>query len=323
MSYLIDKPDFAGQMYKSMLEHATIPGEKTDGMRLIMLLSGILTETLLLFDEPEEGLHCTFARLSGMFGCAPYEGAVAERALPPAYIIDHDTEQGRTLARVYFEEWLNCAYEFHDLILFFIHNVILRLEKEGMARAEMFRLFTETAKAAMAFEIAAQELCDIVIDSKIGKDGWSISESISGLSAIAGRRLALSRKSYEPFSVPELPRMLDHVSYVMSQEAIRLGIPAGNDWRYGLAANDMPVKAPYELIVSLEPECWALFHALELTGPLSQAVACAKAAGRMLAVAAGGTVPELEPVIAKPLAMGAMTGTYRMVCGAGQSSSSY
>ena len=45
-----------------------------------------------------------------------------------------------------------------------------------------------------------------------------------------------------------------------------------------------------------------------------QAVACAKAAGRMVAVAAGGEEPQMEPVIAKPLAMGAMSDTYKSVC---------
>ena len=45
-----------------------------------------------------------------------------------------------------------------------------------------------------------------------------------------------------------------------------------------------------------------------------QAVACAKAAGRMLAVTSGGEMPEIEPAIAKPLAMAAITDTYKSVC---------
>jgi hypothetical protein len=34
----------------------------------------------------------------------------------------------------------------------------------------------------------------------------------------------------------------------------------------------------------------------------------------MLAVASGGEMPELEPAIAKPLAMSAITETYKSVC---------
>jgi hypothetical protein len=42
-----------------------------------------------------------------------------------------------------------------------------------------------------------------------------------------------------------------------------------------------------------------------------QAVACAKAAGRMIAVASVGDEPDIAPVIAKPLAMAAITETYK------------
>ena len=100
----------------------------------------------------------------------------------------------------------------------------------------------------------------------------------------------------------------------MTQEAIRLGIPAGTDWRFGLAANDTPCSAPYELIAGLEPACHEFFRMIGLNDMVDQAVACAKASGRMLALAAGGERPELEPVIAKPLAMAALTETYRTVC---------
>jgi len=34
----------------------------------------------------------------------------------------------------------------------------------------------------------------------------------------------------------------------------------------------------------------------------------------MVAVAAGGEIPEIEPAIAKPLAMSAMSETYKSVC---------
>ncbi|MEC7029094.1 MAG: hypothetical protein VXW91_05430, partial [Pseudomonadota bacterium] len=53
---------------------------------------------------------------------------------------------------------------------------------------------------------------------------------------------------------------------------------------------------------------------MDIMDLMDQSVACAKAAGRMLALMAGGEVPEIEPVIAKPLAMAAMTDTYKTVC---------
>ena len=314
MSYLYDKAGFAANMYAQLLSHAALGGEETDGMRLLQMLAGILTEALLLFDEPDEGLAATYDRLAALLACEPAEGEIAARALPPAYIIDFETEQGRAIARRMFEDWLDCAYEFHDLMIFMIHNVITRMEEDGQPRAEVLRLFIECANRAMAYEIAAQELCDIVIDRKIGQEGWSLPECVAGLSAMAGRCLALSQNAAAGYSVPTLPERLDQVAYVMTQEAVRLGIPAGTDWRFGLAANDCPASAPYDLIFSLEPDCNEFFRIINLGGKVDQAVACAKAAGRMLAVAAGGDAPEIEPVIAKPLAMAAITETYLTVC---------
>ena len=192
----------------------------------------------------------------------------------------------------------------------------MAMECEGQERSEVFRVFIECAGRCLAYELAAQELCDLVIDDKIGKEGWSIGESITGLSAVSGRRIALLHQGHgnPDFDALSLPAQLEKMSYVMTQEAIRLGLPAGSDWRFGLAANDYHTSAPYELIVSLEPQLWGLFEALSLYNFGDQAVCCAKAAGRMLAVAAGGQVPELEPVIAKPLAMAAMMDTYKTVC---------
>jgi len=314
MSILIDKAGFAAQMYDSILSQAMDKDGYVSGGRLLNLLAGILIETLLIFDDPDEGLLASFQYLENALGSDPSKITLSSADMPPAYIIDQETELGRTLARKLFEEWLDCAYEFHELCMFFIHNVMIRMEEEGQPRDITLRLFVECATRSLAYEIAAQELCDIVIERKIGLEGWSMSESVSGLSAVAGRCLGLSRNTSEIYNAPLLPDNLDQVAYVMTQEATRLGIPAGTDWRFGLAANDCPVSAPFDLIFSLWPECRDFFELIQLNDMVDQAVACAKAAGRMLAVAAGGEMPELEPLVAKPLAMAAMTDTYKTVC---------
>lgn len=311
MSILIDKTGFAAHIHKCLMNQASLAGEETDGMRLIQLLSGVTVETLLLFDEPDEGLAATYDMLASMLGSEPSSGLLGAHALPPAYVIEAETEMGRTLARRLFEDWLNCAYDFHQLLITVVQGVLLQLEAGGQPRAETFRLFIECTNRCMAYEIAAQELCDIVIEEKIGAEGWTLADSVSGLSAVAGRCLAIGQSSMGLFNPVTWNDRLDQVSYVMTQEAVRLGIPAGSDWRFGLAANDCPANAPYDLIVSLEPSARGFFRIIGMMDLLDQAVACAKAAGRMLAVAAGGDAPELEPVIAKPLAMAAMTETFR------------
>ena len=312
MTFLVDKLGFAGHVHSALLGEAadTKPGDtvmEIDGMRLVQLLAGIMIETLLLFDDPDEGLLASIERLSSDLQCQPASGALGAQALPPSFMIDFETEKGRRVARELFEEWLDCAYEFHDLILFTIHNIILQLEENGQDRAEILRLFAECSTRALSYEIAAQELCEIVIEQKMTAEGWTFAESIGGMAAVAGRCLALLPP--ESFTRGGI----DQISYVMTQEAVRLGVPAGSDWRFGLAANDCPSSAPFDLIFSLWPAARDFFRVINLEHLVDQAVACAKAAGRMLAVASAGEAPNLEPVIAKPLAMAAMTETYKVV----------
>lgn len=317
MTILTDKADFTGHMVRCLLSRCQdMDSGQMDGMKLVQLLAGLFVETAMIFDDADQALMAVYARLRLELGCEPSGAALGDMVLPPSYVIDSETEKGRSLARHLFEDWLHCPQDFVGLSIFAAQHLILAMEQDGQHRAETFRLLIECANRCMAYEIAAQELCEVMIEQKIGLEDWSLSESISGLSAISGRLLALSFNTpYSgPFQGMDLPDHLDCVAHVMTQEAVRLGIPAGSDWRFGLAANDRPCNAPYGLIAALEPVCGEFFPAIGLHDLTDQSVACAKASGRMLAMASGGERPEIEPVIAKPLAMAAMTETYRTVC---------
>lgn len=311
------KADVASRIHSAIQTLSSEPDHGTDGMKSMMLLSGMLVETVFLFENCEEGLDCSFDRLADMLGCEPSEGAFDRDVLPPATVIDFDTEAGRAMAREFFEEWLDCAYEFHNMLIGLVHQYFMHWEAMGQPRAESFRLLVECTHKAMSYELAAQELCDVVIEQKIGRDGWSLGDSIAALSGSAGHRLALSQDGMNEccwFYGPDLPDLLDQTTYVMTQEAVRLGLPIGPDWRFGLPANDVPANPPSLLISKVEPVCRAFFDALHMYDLNDQAVSCAKAAGRMIAVAAGGERPEIEPNIVKPLAMAAITESYRSIC---------
>lgn len=316
MFALTNKPDMGARLYAGLIDQATDPRRGLDSMVMIQLIAGVLVETCLVFDEPDEALQGSFAKLGALLETRPYDGPLWKGALPPAHIMDYETERGRAAARLFFEEWLDCAFEFHELFLAVIHHMFIAWEVEGQKRDESYRLLIECALACMAFEISAQELCDIAIEQKAGLEGWSLGDCIASLSALAGRRLALSLSadSCELFRGPNLPENLDKIVHVLTQEAVRLGVPAGSDWRFGLAANDVPVNAPISLIHGMDPCCQDFFSMINLADQYMQSVACAKAAGRILAVAAGGELPEIEPIIAKPLAMAAITETYKSVC---------
>lgn len=311
------KADVAIRIHTSIQALAEEPEMGTDAMKVLMLYSGMLVECAFLFDNCEEALEGAFARLAELLECEPYAGELSERSLPPSTIIDFDTEQGRALAREFFEDWLDCAYEFQEMVLFLIQQSLARWEMFGQGRSESFRLLVEATYKAMAFELAAQELCDAVIEQKIGVAHWKLSDSVAGLAGISGYTLAQSHEGRNQccwFRGSDLPDVLDQTAYVMTQEAVRHGLCATTDWRFGLPANDTPANPPTLLIRELQPVCQGFFHAIEMEDLNDQAVACAKAAGRMLAIASGGKKPELEPAIAKPMAMAAITESYKSVC---------
>ncbi len=305
-----------GRFYESLLRISSCPEKGTDMTKVLQQMAGVLVETCLVFDAPDEVLRTSFIRLSALLNCELHTRHYTEDGLIPAHSIDTEVERGRNAARIFFEDWMDCTYEFHDLVLHVFHNILVSWELDGIARDESLSMLYEASRLGLAFEISAQELCDIVIEQHVAYRGWTLGDCIGALSAVAGRRLAqsLNGNTCMIFKGCDIPDNLDRIVYVMTKEAVRLGVPAGSDWRFGLAANDMPVNAPVELIYGLEPYCDSFFEAIKLIHPFEQSVACAKAAGRMVAVASGGELPEIEPAIAKPLAMSAMTESYKFVC---------
>lgn len=311
------KADVALRIHTSIQALSEEPEMGTDAMKVLMLYAGMLVECAFLFDNCEEALEGAFARLADLVECEPYAGELGGRALPPSAIIDFDTEQGRAMAREFFTDWDDCAYEFQEMVLLLIQQTLARWEMFGMDRSESFRLLVEGTYKAMAFELAAQELVDAVIEQKIGVSHWKLADSVAALAGTAGFKLAQSHEGRNQccwFRGPDLPDLLDQTAYVMTQEAIRHGLCATSDWRFGLPANDTPANPPSALIRDMEPVCSGFFKAIEMFELSDQAVASAKAAGRMLAIVAGGKKPELEPAIAKPLAMAAITESYKSVC---------
>ena len=311
------KADVALRIHTSIQALSEEPEMGTDAMKVLMLYAGMLVECAFLFDNCEEALEGAFARLADLLECEPYAGELGGRALPPSAIIDFDTEQGRAMAREFFTDWDDCAYEFQEMVLLLIQQTLARWEMFGMDRSESFRLLVEGTYKAMAFELAAQELVDAVIEQKIGVSHWKLADSVAALAGTAGFKLAQSHEGRNQccwFRGPDLPDLLDQTAYVMTQEAIRHGLCATTDWRFGLPANDTPANPPSALIRDMEPVTQGFFKAIGMFDLEDQAVACAKAAGRMLAIASGGKKPELEPAIAKPLAMAAITESYKSVC---------
>lgn len=288
-------------------------GAEVDIRVMLQVMAGILTETAFFFEEPDETLQVSLNKISLMLGCDAYEGELPDWIRLEPHLIDTNTERGRELARLALEDWSDCEFAFHDMLITLTHHMLTSWEDDGIPRDEAFRLLIEYATRCMSYELAAQEICDVLIEKKIARDGWTLGDCIGGLAGAAGWRLAkynLLQMKRDKDTVAE-PHDFDELVYVMTKEATRMGVPVGSDWRFGLPANDCPLNPPLELLNGIEPYALLFFSAIPMPDLKEQAVACAKAAGRMLAVAAVGEEPDLAPAIAKPLAMAAITETYK------------
>ena len=167
MFALTNKPDMGARLYKDIIALASDAKRGTDSMMVVQHMAGVLVETYLVFERPDESMMAGLSKLCDLLEAEPLDGDLDIKALPPANTIDFETERGRQAARALFEDWMDCAYEFHDLILTIIHNVIVSWGDDGQPREETLRLLAECAMRAMVFEIAAQELCDVVIEEKV------------------------------------------------------------------------------------------------------------------------------------------------------------
>ncbi len=275
---------------------------------MAQVLAGILVESVFLFDEPDEVLTGAHAKLERLLNAGTYDADMPEWCQLDPATLDCRTEQGRLIARNIIDEWPDCPFTYMDFTLFSLHNFIVQwAENHSVPRGESLRLLREASLRGLAFEVTAQELCLEVIDRQMTEKGWSIGDCLCGLAGYAGQMLAQLR----PGEISDGDDPVEALMHVMAQEAVRLGVPAGSEWRMGLAANDCPADPPVDLIRGVMPIVQAFFAHIQMQEPLYRAVACAKAAGRMLAVVASGEMPDMPPVIAKPLAVMAMVEAYR------------
>lgn len=316
MQDFVQHEEASGFFYSLINTTAKHPELGIEGITVLQFYAGALVEFSLLMDCPDRALWAFFDDLTELLGCEPDDSLNTQRMLPAAHTIDIRTEQGRSLFRDNIECWPACLNQIKKIFLDTIHFQTVIFEQYGYRREETFKILVDLSYKCMAYEFSAQELCDLAIERKIGLDGWSLGDCISGLSGAAGQRAAWLDESNlfdhtGKFNPLEYEKNLDYTVSVMTQEAVRLGIPAGTDWRFGLAANDVEINAPIELVLGTEEFCLPLFQIIKLTEISDQAVACAKAAGRMLAVASSGEMPDMPPIISKPLAVAAMTETFK------------
>lgn len=316
------KANTALEMTRYVATLSYVRGKGIDVFMALQLYAGVMVETALYFESPLDALEAILDKFTARMSKKPYSGNLPLFVCPPAYIIEDNAERGRELARQLMCDWEHDIFGFVDLITYLAYHNLCEWDNQDIPIDESSRLVIECAWRAMAYEIAAQELCDASLDHMMIKNEWELADCLVSLSGAAGHYLGkdhIGKATKSPeerlyvgeFSGMSFPVQFDEVVFVMTREAARHGVTNGEDWRAGLAANDCPIYAPVDVVNSFKPYCESLLPILRMDNSCDFAVACAKAAGRMIAVVSGGEEPEIAPVISKPLALAALMEMYK------------
>jgi hypothetical protein len=270
---------------------------ETRMVRTLCVYAGMLTETLLEYEEPDVVMEQSFHRICDLLGEEPQDEGEGDALLPLAYQIDHDTELGRALSRNAGGVLDNGLDDVHEVVIALIINAIPDWHKQGYATERLLRLLIEVVIIALTLEMATQDFCDFIIEDYMAEDGHSTTDAITGMGIVAGyyfRRAQLDK--------PLPPTAEKDFGNVMVREALRHETPGTKNWMGLSAANDTESKKIPEYLSDIKPAVEEFFTLIGLEDPLAQAVSIAKAVGRMVAVISVEDVGQIHPSIAKSLA---------------------
>src|SRR3990172_321614 len=265
-------------------------------VRRLCIYAGMITETLLEYEEPDVVMEQTFHRVSSLVQAEPAEGAPDRELMPLAYTLDHDTELGRVLSHNGAKRLPKGLDDMHEIAIALIINDFPAFEKEGYARDRLLRLLVEFFITSLTFEMATQDFCDLLIESFINK-GHTTTEALLGLGAVAGNYLTIAQKQMK---LP--PDAEKNLMNVMVRESLRHGTPGSKDWTSLAASNDSENKNIAAYLKEIKPAIEEFFVLIGLDDPLGRAVSVAKAVGRMVAVISVEDVGQIHPSVAKSLA---------------------
>jgi hypothetical protein len=265
-------------------------------LRTTLIYAGLLTETLLEYEEPDVVMEQAFHRIADLLRTDPFEGELTDPVLPPAWTIDHDTELGRQLGRATAKKLPKGLDDIHEIAIALVINDFPAWDKQVCPKDKSLRILIEAVVASLTYEMATQDFCDLLIEEFIS-EGHSAGQGILAISAVAGHYLTLARHA-----TPLPPETEREFTNVMVRESLRHGTPGLKNWGLLAAANDAEGAHIPEYIKRLKPQIEEFFVLIGLDDALGKAVAVAKAAGRMVAVITVEDVGQIHPSIAKSLA---------------------
>lgn len=264
-------------------------------VRTLCIYAGMITETLLEYEEPDVIMEQAFHRISDLLRVEPAEGAADSKLMPIATTLDHDTELGRALSRNTGKKLSKGLDDMHEIVIALIISDFPVWEKEGYARDRMLRLLVEFVIVSLTLEMATQDFCDLLIEEFLTKNNTT-NEALTGLGVVAGNYFSMAQ------DIMKLPLSVENeFGNVMVREALRHGTPGTKNWASLAAANDIEDKNIPKYLKEIKPPIEEFFMLIGMDDPLGRAVAVAKAVGRMVAVISVEDVGQIHPNIAKSL----------------------
>lgn len=271
--------------------------DKLRMIRTICVYAGMLTETLIEYDEPDVVMEQAFHRIADLLQTDPEDNDGENSLLPLAYDIDHDTELGRHLARSIAKKLPKSLDDVHEIAIALALNDLPVFEKLGYGRDRTLRLLIETVIASLTYEMATQDFCDIIIEQFISEHENAPADALVAVAAAAGFYFARSETAMV------LPLEAEkHLENVMVRESLRHGTPGQRNWGGLAPANDTATEKIPDYLARLRPQIDEFFDLIGLDDPLGRSVAVAKAAGRLVAVITLEEIGHIHPTIAKSLA---------------------
>ncbi len=266
-------------------------------VRTICVYAGMLTETLIEYDEPDIVMEQAFHRVADLLQTDPDDTAGENSLMPLAYDIDHDTELGRHLARNLAKKLPKGLDDVHEIAIALVISDLPDYEQQGFVRSKTLRLLIETVIASLTYEMATQDFCDLIIDQFISDNENAPADALVAVAAAAGSYYAKAETAMVlPLDAEQ------HFENVMIRESLRHGTPGQKNWRGLAPANDTVEEKIPEYLSVLRPQIDEFFELIGLDDPLGRAISVAKAAGRLVAVIALEDIGHIHPSIAKSLA---------------------
>lgn len=298
-SYLDIAQSFYGQACDLCQE-----GPSVNLLRLSNLWGGAMAECLLDYENPELETEIALAEIK-------IDHKQADWMMPPlrsATAAEQDMELGRTIARMYLGDGLEWSYNARRAFLEVGRIVRFLTGADDAGDA----LMADSLRTAIRYELGAHAICNRAIDVKISGQHWTIADCILALSALAGSHQARLMMDAGIASTQSLEKTLNGLMSLMMEEAVRHGLPEEVTLLHGIPANDTQLPLRADLLRGIEPLALTVLEEMHMLDRTNQAIALAKAAGRMVAVACAGETPDIEHVVARPLALGAMMGAFRL-----------